>query len=310
MATIIKLKSDIKKLKGALTSKGLNATIKSKLKAQLEKAQNELESMKGGAKPRKVSTTKGTATTLSKLQALVAKKKYGIYKGAGVDLKKDAEEGALHVGRRVSKGLKGNQFSDKKSSKGHVYYEYRANRVDVKQPKKAQKYPKLEHGGYMGDGGEITKDNIKIGDRIESKEADYGVYVVKSLYNKNPHIWEIRNNRGERVLGEGELKFWKFSNKMAKGGMTKDELEEIEKEYLDNEDNNYHSENVVLLAKHFGNEADLKEAKRILELHEKEGHLSSENGKKRRDLHLKLIKKWDSVKEQKMADGGVYLKKK
>jgi hypothetical protein len=41
---------------------------------------------------------------------------------------------------------------------------------------------------------------------------------IKSLYNKNPHIWEIRNNRGERVLGEGELKFWKFSNEMAKGG--------------------------------------------------------------------------------------------
>jgi hypothetical protein len=74
------------------------------------------------------------------------------------------------------------------------------------------------NGGYMADGGEITKENLKIGDRIESKEADYGVYVVKSLYNKDPHIWEIRNDRGDRTLGEGELKFWKFSNKMADGG--------------------------------------------------------------------------------------------
>ena len=60
----------------------------------------------------------------------------------------------------------------------------------------------------------MTKENLKIGDKIESKENDYGVYVVVSLYNKNPHIWEIRNNRGERTLGEDELKFWKLSNKI------------------------------------------------------------------------------------------------
>ncbi len=60
----------------------------------------------------------------------------------------------------------------------------------------------------------MTKESLKIGDRIECIENDYGVYVVISLYNKNPHIWEIRNNRGERILGEGELKFWKFSNKI------------------------------------------------------------------------------------------------
>jgi len=60
----------------------------------------------------------------------------------------------------------------------------------------------------------MKKENLKIGHKIESKENDYGVYVVVSLYNKNPHIWEIRNNRGVRTLGEGELKFWKLSNKI------------------------------------------------------------------------------------------------
>ena len=74
---------------------------------------------------------------------------------------------------------------------------------------------------------------------------------------------------------------------MAKGG----DLSSIKKEYEENEDENMHSENVVLLAKHFGNKEDLAEAKTILSLHEKEGHLSSENGKKRSELHLKLINK-------------------
>lgn len=156
MATTLKLRTDIKKLKGALSSKGLPVSVKAKLKAQLDKAQNELKAMQSGAKPRKVSTTKGTQTALSSLQKLINKKKFGIYKGKGIDLKKDADEGALPIGRRISKGLKGNQFGDKKSSKGHVYYEYRANRLDVKQPKGKQKYPKLEDGGMMAKGGEIT----------------------------------------------------------------------------------------------------------------------------------------------------------
>lgn len=158
MATTLKLRTDIKKLKGALSSKSLPAPIKAKLKAQLDKAQNELKAMQSGAKPRKVSTTKGTKTALTSLQKLVNKKKFSVYQGKGIDLKKDADQGALAVGRRVSKGIKGNQFGDAKSSKGNVYYEYRANRLDVKQPKKAQKYPKLEDGGMMAKGGKIPSN--------------------------------------------------------------------------------------------------------------------------------------------------------
>jgi hypothetical protein len=74
---------------------------------------------------------------------------------------------------------------------------------------------------------------------------------------------------------------------MAKGG----DLSSIKKKYEENEDENAHSENVVLLAKHFGTKEDLAKAKEILALHEKEGSLSSENGKKRQELHLKLIGK-------------------
>jgi hypothetical protein len=179
MATILKLKSDIKKLKGALASKGLSASIKGKLKTQLEKAQNELTSMQKGGKPRKTSTTKGTQSALANLKALVKKKKYGIYKGAGVDLKKDSEEPALAIGRRVSKGLKGNQYGSKKASKGNVYYEYRANRLDVKQPSKSAKYPKLEKGGYMAKGGKVKEPTIVRGYfEDEAYEYNKGGYMA------------------------------------------------------------------------------------------------------------------------------------
>ena len=183
MATTLKLRTDIKKLKGALSSKSLPAPIKAKLKAQLDKAQNELKAMQSGAKPRKVSTTKGTQTALTSLQKLVNKKKFSVYQGKGIDLKKDADQGALAVGRRVSKGIKGNQFGDAKSSKGNVYYEYRANRLDVKQPKKAQKYPKLEDGGMMAKGGKLEVGVYRVGKPTKIKPNFYEQKIVEIFDN-------------------------------------------------------------------------------------------------------------------------------
>lgn len=236
MATALKLRSDIKKLKKAIDTKGISAAIKVKLRNQLEKAENELASMQKGGKPRKVSTTKGTATTLTALQKLIKRKKYGVYQGKGVDLKKDAGEGAKATGRRVSKGLKANQFGSKGQNKGNVYYEYRPNRIDVKQPSKKAKYPKLEKGGVTE-----TKANV------------------------------------------------------------------IFKQYERNEDRNDHSENVVLLAKHFGSKEDLQLAQSIQKKHDSLGHMPPDLMKQRDELSDKLYpmlvaakKKVNSV----MAKGG------
>lgn len=91
----------------------------------------------------------------------------------------------------------------------------------------------------------------------------------------------------------------------AKGGkLSESQLKYIQKEFEENEDNNAHSENVVLLAKYFGSSTDLKEAKKILALHEKEGYLSTENGKKRRKLEDKLFSAWNKAKGFKFANGG------
>ena len=221
MATTLKLRTDIKKLKGALSSKSLPAPIKAKLKAQLDKAQNELKAMQSGAKPRKVSTTKGTQTALTSLQKLVNKKKFSVYQGKGIDLKKDADQGALAVGRRVSKGIKGNQFGDAKSSKGNVYYEYRANRLDVKQPKKAQKYPKLEDGGMMAKGGEIKKEylfNFVDGgwNSIVAKNKYEAIKLAKAKYNDDKSKIDESSFRIKTEKDYKQL----LSSFYAKGGST------------------------------------------------------------------------------------------
>ena len=443
-----------------------------------------------------------------------------MYQNAGVYLKKDAQEGALATGRRVSKGLKGNQYGDKASSKGHVYYEYRANRLDVKQPKGKQKYPKLAEGGYMAKGGETKVAKFKVEDMVYSyqnkdyaapinyvkfnpwdsnsgthpndtykyrlslkdghsnwidekslyktKQKEYakggymakggevefikegnklmyfepingrkdivayindsskdvspsGVYFIPHPIAKDVVKWCRKNgyefiqddkkyakggmvslNEHYKSLGKKEdlvgLKVYdknneefiyikdvdsgifagknkndelghnyrmsdlmvdkmaeggymakggmsqgyddrederlsmehgkisskdldstharrddaRFEERMAKGGyyaeggITKDKLIEIEEEFDENEDNNYHSENVVLLARYFGTKEDLKEAKDIWKKHREEGYLNGENSKKRYELSMKLYKNWDKEKEKfgLMAKGG------
>ena len=174
MATALKLRSDIKKLKKALDTKGISASIKDKLKSQLAKAENELASMKKGKKPPK-SSTGGTKTALSKLQSIIKKKKYGAYRAQGVDLKKDADRPALPTGKRKSKS-------------GNTYYEYRANRIDVKQPPK--RYPKLEDGGMMAKGGALDSviDNIvsnalKQIDKAENSAEDFQ-YLLNGVIRK------------------------------------------------------------------------------------------------------------------------------
>jgi hypothetical protein len=145
MATAIKLRSNIRKLKKAIDTKGISSSVKDKLKSQLEKAEKELASYKKSGKAPKSSVVKSGTSSLSKLQKLIQKKKYAIYQGQGVDLEKDAEKPALRSGKRKSKS-------------GKTYYEYRANRIDVKQPPKTR--PRLEKGGYMAEGGKLSKEEI------------------------------------------------------------------------------------------------------------------------------------------------------
>lgn len=169
MATVLKLRSDIKKLKQALESKAIKDSIKVKLREQITKAEKELDALqkpKAAAKKAtsKTSTTASQKPTLDRIQKLIKGAKYKIYQGKGVDLKKDAAQPAKTIGKRISKGLKSNQFGDKKSNKGNVYYEYRPNRLDVKQPPK--RYPKLAKGGLM-DRVKAIKDKYAMGGKLE-----------------------------------------------------------------------------------------------------------------------------------------------
>jgi hypothetical protein len=160
MATAATIKKNIAKLEAALKSKATPKTLKPKLEAQLVKSKAELSGIKKGTKP-KTSSTKSTQTALQKLKEMVNKnKKLKTYKGAGVDLEKDADRPAKPIGKRTAKS-------------GNTYYEYRANRIDVKQPPK--RYPKLEKGGYMADGG-----SMGLRGKLEMMSAKYQEWLHKN----------------------------------------------------------------------------------------------------------------------------------
>jgi hypothetical protein len=216
MATAIKLRSDIKKYEAAIKSKATPAKFKEKLQNQLQKAKSDLQELKSG-KQRKAAPAKKAAkksrpmTAAEKLKEKVKKTpSLARYRNSGVDLVKDADQPALKTGRRVSQGIKGNQFTDKKNAKGKVYYEYRVNRLDIKQPPK--RYPKLEKGGYMADGGKIknnysfktAKDIWEMWDFKQKQHflEDHADEITNSGYNPKSSWMMIAKSKSFEELDE------------------------------------------------------------------------------------------------------------
>jgi hypothetical protein len=306
MATALKLRADIKKLKDALKVKNIPANIKGKLQNQLQKSQDELAAIKKGRKtPPSRSAVKGTQTALSRLKKLLKSPKYSVYgDGQTKDIQADAVEGAMPKGRRISKGIKANQFGTKKENKGKVYYEYRSNRLDVKQPKKRQTYPKLEQGGMMAKGGmteypHLLQEKLRgkwesVYSFAKSSEIDENIKEYKKLWNDDREVRVINNPRYKKYADGGM---------MAMGG--KLSMSKFKEQYDENEDNNMHSENVVLLAENFGTKDDIRDAKTILAKHNAIGSLPYYLMQERDALSKKLYAKYQQASKKKVADGGM-----
>jgi len=97
---------------------------------------------------------------------------------------------------------------------------------------------------------------------------------------------------------------YKKGGMMAHGGkLTK---KDFFKKYEENEDENMHTENVVLLAENYGTESDIRDAKTILAKHESIGHLPTSLRQERDALHDKLWSKYVQSREDggMMAEGG------
>lgn len=120
-----------------------------------------------------------------------------------LDILKDGKIKAIKkTGRRISQGLKGNQFKDKSEAKGNVYYEYRNNRYDKRPDSK----PRLEKGGMMAKGGWIKSDEqedfyyYSTPDKKIKTPFWYSVHEVKDIGNKETLYWIVQRG-GTNDLG-------------------------------------------------------------------------------------------------------------
>jgi hypothetical protein len=262
--TIATLKKDIQDLKGALNTR-LPENQKAKIREQLEKSEKTLAEMESAktptskknvtkkanvvakkstsvlqkikqankkAEPKKSTPAKkSTAKQPSVLQKIKNQvklnKNLSGYKKSGIDLLRDGNRPALPSGKRISKD-------------GNPYYEYRLNRVDVRQPsKKVAKPNKLEDGGMMAKGG-VSYGNFGSG-RLNKNAWVSANYIgdskvtlgdLQSYLERNTNekfdkdkIYTITRNlfhSGEYVIEDN--KDWKESKiyrkrKMADGGM-------------------------------------------------------------------------------------------
>ena len=151
--------------------------------------------------------------------------------------------------------------------------------------------PKYQAKEYF----EGTKNDAieKANSMLNSEISMVQVYMV------NPKATNVLNRRKKIatvVYEDGGM--------MAKGG--KLSKKSFFKQYEENEDQNMHSENVVLLAKNYGTESDIRDAKTILAKHESIGNLPASLREERDALHKKLYDKFLQSKEDggMMAEGG------
>lgn len=138
----------------------------------------------------------------------------------GTDIERDKVRPALPSGKRIvrTKGKTTNQYGTYNNKIGKVYYEKRANRMDVNQPSKSV-YPKLADGGEMKDGKFSYKDYFQAQGGIKFQSEEEAKQFIKSA---KPFVRKklrggdlvLVNNGKEYFIAEKVM----IDDKYAKGG--------------------------------------------------------------------------------------------
>jgi hypothetical protein len=110
------------------------------------------------------------------------------------DIKRDMERPALRAGKRkvTTQGSTTNAYGTFKNKVGKVYYESRANRMDINQPSK-KRYPKLAKGAKIYSSDNAYKVQVMVDDKIvdekiirarNQREANMLAEEMDSIFTK------------------------------------------------------------------------------------------------------------------------------
>jgi hypothetical protein len=128
-----------------------------------------------------------------------------------------------------------------------------------------------------------------VGKQAKITKGSENIYLDITVYNEKNEEYVIglyskENHNGLKQIAKDLI------DKYAKGGTISDAKSIFDK-YEKNEDNNYHAENIVLLAKHFGTDEDIDTANKIIKQRNKLGYMPKDMSEKSSEISKRLYPK-------------------
>lgn len=139
------------------------------------------------------------------------------------------------------------------------------------------KQNKMAKGGAVGDLKEDDYVWNAVGKKLVVDKVTKDEYYLSAF--GQPSASPFSKSKVNNYIKTGQ---WSLKPKMANGGSIKSLLEE----YQENEDNNFHTENALLLAKNFGTKNDVAVAKKAMAELDKKGYTLE--GDKISEIHKRL----------------------
>lgn len=140
----------------------------------------------------------------------------------------------------------------------------------------------MAHGGGVGNNDKTYSSAKTMGKESQDFKSEAIDYVG------GIREWNKLTEEEKRQIIVDLEKDWD-RNKYKQGGSIN--AKSIFKEYEENENDNYHAENILLLANNFGTEEDVETAKEILKQRDKQGSTSEAMNKKSYELNKRLYPK-------------------
>ena len=173
-----------------------------------------------------------------------------------------------------------------------MIYEYIGNDrgLRMKVYEDMQNYSK---GGKFADGGKMKEYIVKY-DHQRFKPSNYEVFQKQKDFELKLMAKDLEEAK-MKLRNEHNLNpfYFKFNDikQYSKGGEVKDEYKDFFKRYEENEDNNYHTENAMMLVSEFGTSDELKRLMEIQQIQEKQGYLTVEQSREQYEIQKPYYRK-------------------
>ena len=162
----------------------------------------------------------------------------------------------------------------------------------------------------MAKGGTVKRYIVHKGDGYDGEVVGSSdTFRGASMIEKRLEKKGVFNDVDSYGINDTENYYYtRKDNKYDKGGEVKDEYKDFFKRYEENEENNYHTENAIMLVSEFGTADELKRLMEIQKMHENQGYLTVEQSREQYEIqkpyYRQMFAKGEEIVED--SDGNKY----